>query len=235
MLTYFNNSDFTKLDADKKVYDTPIYGPAISWNINDRGSNQYYYKQSTLEYLGKTYPCIFLDGQSTIIRQSGFTSPFSNDEFYSLDFIAKFFGSNQSYISPWAGAESFVSAFQGFGSNIALRITGQMYSGSLLYNGATWPGSRDTVRIPNKSLNQVCHHAFVFNLPQRKMYYYCDGVLYWKNESNSRMDSFRNFIMECYPYNSPGLMITQIALRKGNLSTDNGQSFPVPTSPYANV
>lgn len=102
------------------------------------------------------------------------------------------------------------------------------------YNGLTFHEKQSTGRLclsSNLAPEQWHHIAVVKSGTTRKLY--VDGSL-WLIVYNENLTDPKTQI-RAYAYENLNLYVTQLAVRRGDLSINNGENYPVPTEPYAKL
>lgn len=253
-LTYFKTPAPDDV-SHSASYDVPIYGDTVLYlpietNINrglvhDWSSTQYGYPN----YLGITdytgLPCMpGIPGGSKYTEDTTLLSYINGSDTISLEGI--FNVSNGGYwsgynewgsfgMSPpsggyyWAGYNYYYSD-----RGIGIGVPGSMpleYTSSSFFVG-TFDGSACQFLLPNaiewRRSTGVHHFAFVFNRSNNKTYCYFDGELAAIGSSIIQVGNLG--FSNSSPYT--GLEFTQFAIRAGDCSINNGQNYPVPTTPY---
>lgn len=117
----------------------------------------------------------------------------------------------------------------GTDNNIPYVYTNKYYSYTLK-NGASYvsTGDRYRFRLPVNTLNGFHHIAIVLNRSDYKIKLYVDGIIYLELISNDEL--FQNLLFNATSYSD--ITITQLCIRKGDLSYNNGNNYPVPIKPY---
>lgn len=102
------------------------------------------------------------------------------------------------------------------------------------YNGASYSysGQRIGYTIPNQIYGKKIHYAVVIDKTNKEGRLYVDGILYmwWRNGIADFFETLRLGV-----YSNQGdqpTVFTQLAVRKGDRSINDGMNYPVPQTPY---
>jgi len=147
----------------------------------------------------------------------------------TYDYIAEGVGRNRRhcagcYGNNWASRNSGGISVQ-YEKNSVIR-KGNVYTS---WRGDTFGVSPSGVlgAISFGPLTTEHHFALVLDNVAKRVKVYVDGELCAEADAiNIRSFAYGIFVQNL------GLYLTQVAIRNGDLSTDDGQTFPVPTKPY---
>lgn len=105
-------------------------------------------------------------------------------------------------------------------------------------NGAyyDYQGQRRGYRIPFQIYDKVVHYAVTLNKTDNSGRFYVDGTLYMEFSGINSTNIFNVLAFE-FLNNSTSvpLAFTQLAVRRGDCSTDGGSSYTVPGVPYFRI
>ena len=233
-LSYFDGFD------TETFIDTPIVGsPTTYVNSVDFSKPKYNAVKTTLNGM----PALsIIASQSTPWYFHGQLLQNISENVISLEFFIKQLGTT-SYSSEAGllGLDHWTNPYNSFCVLLACEYSKNTITfftrnfGFSTYNGAyyDYQGQRRGYRLPYQIYNKTIHCAITLNKELNKGRLYVDGNLYIEFTGINSTDIFQSLAFEMINNStSETLTITQLAVRKGDFSINDGMNFPIPQTPY---
>jgi len=223
-LTYFSDFDSTT------GIDTPVVGSAIDYS--QYISKGFTYTPDNLSYNGVRYPGVNITAPNADITGAEVYPGIQPPNETSFDIVFRYID-HSGYYGSFLWYDWFTVSPVGHITSSKFTLLVKKTFTCTNYNGAyTYNTDNTTTNIILPINLDTNTHLFsvVVNMTTRIARLYVDGTLY----VSAVMDSGYNFAIDWQisPRYRTELFVSQLAVREGDWSINNGMNYPVPRKPY---